>query len=339
MAIAIAVLLAGAGGLLAYDSSRRNVIAAGITIGGVDVGGMGRTQARARLQAVFQARLRHPIIVRFRAHRFVLRSRAAHVTPDLNDAIDEALQRSRDGWIFGRVFRSLTGGRVNARIEPSVSYSRSAVQRLVRTAARVVDHPARSARISYSGASIGLVHETRGLEVRTGALSADLRRALSDPTASRDIAIHARATRPAVSVRQLAGRYPTIITVDRSGYSLRLWKHLKLVKTYPIAVGMIGLETPAGLYHVQDKQVDPSWFVPHSAWTGSLAGRVIPPGPADPLKARWMGIFNGAGIHGIDPSEYGTIGHNASHGCIRMTIPDVIDLYNQTPVGAPVYIA
>jgi lipoprotein-anchoring transpeptidase ErfK/SrfK len=101
---------------------------------------------------------------------------------------------------------------------------------------------------------------------------------------------------------------------------------------------MVGLETPAGQYHIDDKQVDPSWDVPNSPWAGSLAGKVIPPGPADPLKARWMGIYNGAGIHGIDPSEYGTIGHNASHGCIRMSIPDMIDLYSQTPVGAPVYI-
>jgi lipoprotein-anchoring transpeptidase ErfK/SrfK len=142
-----------------------------------------------------------------------------------------------------------------------------------------------------------------------------------------------------VTESQLAAEYPTIITIDRSAFELRLWKHLRLVKTYPIAVGMVGLETPAGLYHVQDKQVDPSWDVPNSPWAGSLAGQVIPLRSADPLKARWMGIFKGAAIHGMDPSEYGTIGHNASHGCIRMTIPDVIELYNQTPVGAPVYIA
>jgi len=71
---------------------------------------------------------------------------------------------------------------------------------------------------------------------------------------------------------------------------------------------------------------------------GSLAGTVVPPGPSDPLKARFMSFDGGAGIHGIDPSEYGTIGHTASHGCIRMTIPDVIDLYSKVSVGVPVYI-
>jgi lipoprotein-anchoring transpeptidase ErfK/SrfK len=102
---------------------------------------------------------------------------------------------------------------------------------------------------------------------------------------------------------------------------------------------MVGIETPAGLNHIQDKQVDPWWAVPHDAWAGSLAGQLIPPGPQDPLKARWMGFDGGAGIHGVDPSEYSTIGHDASHGCIRMTIPDVISLYGQVSVGTPVYIA
>jgi len=72
---------------------------------------------------------------------------------------------------------------------------------------------------------------------------------------------------------------------------------------------------------------------------GDLAGKVIPPGPDDPIKARWMAFNGGAGIHGIDPSEYGSIGHNASHGCVRMRIPDVIELYDQTPVHTPVFVA
>jgi lipoprotein-anchoring transpeptidase ErfK/SrfK len=84
--------------------------------------------------------------------------------------------------------------------------------------------------------------------------------------------------------------------------------------------------------------VNPAWNVPNSAWAGSLAGTTVPGGaPDNPLKARWMGIFDGAGIHGTD--AIGSIGTAASHGCIRMRIPDVIDLYDQVPVGAPVFIA
>ena len=100
---------------------------------------------------------------------------------------------------------------------------------------------------------------------------------------------------------------------------------------------MAGLETPSGVYTINDKQVDPVWHVPHSAWAGDLAGRVIPPGPENPIKARWMGIYDGAGIHGT--TDVSSLGSAASHGCIRMAIPDVIDLYGRVPLGTTVYIA
>jgi lipoprotein-anchoring transpeptidase ErfK/SrfK len=78
--------------------------------------------------------------------------------------------------------------------------------------------------------------------------------------------------------------------------------------------------------------------VPQSPWAGKLAGTVVPGGtPQNPLKARWLGIFNGAGIHGTD--AIGSLGTAASHGCIRMAVPDVIQVYDEVPVGAPVYIA
>ena len=61
-----------------------------------------------------------------------------------------------------------------------------------------------------------------------------------------------------------------------------------------------------------------------------------PPGPQDPLKARWIGIVDGAGIHGTE--DIGSLGSSASHGCIRMAIPDVIELYGRTPYGSKIFI-
>jgi lipoprotein-anchoring transpeptidase ErfK/SrfK len=83
--------------------------------------------------------------------------------------------------------------------------------------------------------------------------------------------------------------------------------------------------------------VNPSWHVPNSPWAGALAGKVIPPGPQDPIKARWMGIAGGAGIHGT--SDIGSLGTAASHGCIRMAIPDVVELFDKVQVGTPVFIS
>jgi lipoprotein-anchoring transpeptidase ErfK/SrfK len=337
VAVVIVVLLAGAGAVLAYDSSQSQQIAKGITAGGVDIGGMSASQARARLRSVYSARLSHRIVLRYHGHRFVFSPRAAHVTVDVDQAVQDALARSRSDNLFVRVFRGLTGGHIHATFDPQLHFSQAAVDRFVGRVSRTLYEPTRDASISWSGSSIGQVKSETGIAVRRSQLSSRIAAALSDVSDPRTIRIPVTKTEPKVTSGQLAARYPTIITVDRGSFQLRLWKNLRLVKTYTIAVGMAGLETPAGLYHIQDKEVNPSWHVPNSSWAGSLAGQTIPPGPADPIKARWMGIFNGAGIHGTE--ELGSLGSAASHGCIRMAIPDVIQLYDQTPLGTPVYIA
>ena len=148
-----------------------------------------------------------------------------------------------------------------------------------------------------------------------------------------------KVVEPKVTSKQLAERYPAVVVVQRGSFRLSLYRNLKLAKSYGIAVGQVGLETPAGLYHVQNKAVNPAWTMPNSDWVApGDRGKVVPGGTAEnPLKARWLGIYAGAGIHGTDAE--GSIGTAASHGCIRMRIPDVIDLYDQVPVNAPIYIA
>jgi len=152
----------------------------------------------------------------------------------------------------------------------------------------------------------------------------------------RVVELPTRVVHPDVSTTDLAKQYPAFITIDRSTFTLRLFRDLRFYKSYRIAVGRQGLETPAGEYEINDRQVNPSWHVPNSPWAGSLAGQIIPPGPADPIKARWLGFYNGAGIHGTD--DIGSLGTAASHGCIRMSIPDVEQLYPQVPLHTPIYV-
>lgn len=334
VAVILIVLFGGAGALLAYDSAQSHAIADGITVGGVPVGGLSVDRAAARVRAAFAARLHRPVIVTFHRRRFVLR---ADLRVDASASARQALARTRSDNLLTRAVRSLTGGRINANIEPQLTYSTSAITRFSAHIAHSLDRRAHDATLSYSGDSIGRTHSQSGVEVQPDELTQRIESELARAGSPRPISVPVIATKPRTSAGTLAARYPTIITVDRSTFTLRLWKHLKLVRSYRIAVGMAGLETPAGLYHIQQKQVNPSWQVPNSAWAGALAGRTIPPGPQDPIKARWMGIYNGAGIHGTD--ELSSLGSAASHGCIRMAIPDVIALYDQTPLGTPVYIA
>lgn len=125
------------------------------------------------------------------------------------------------------------------------------------------------------------------------------------------------------------------IVVTLSDFTLRLIRGGKVVKTYKIATGQPGHETPTGEYRVIEKQMNPTWFPPDSPWAAGLGP--IPPGPGNPLGTRWIGTSAPAiGIHGTYAD--GSIGTRASHGCMRMHIPDVEALYDEVSVGTPVII-
>jgi lipoprotein-anchoring transpeptidase ErfK/SrfK len=335
-AVALAAVVL-AGGAYAYDSSRDDLIANGVVVAGVDVGGIHASAARERLRERLVGRLERPVRVAVAGRRFKLTADRAHLVADIDAMVAEAVSRSRSGGLPVRVWRDITARKVTAEINPQVTYSETAVHGFVRDVRKAVNRPARDADVRFETAALPAVPSRKGLSLRTAGLRRQVETALAALGPQRRVRASVRVKNPKVTTNELAAKYPEVITVDRSGFTLRFFRHLKLAKRYRIAVGQAGLETPAGLYHVQDKQVDPVWHVPKRPWAGSLAGKVIPGGvPENPLKARWMGIYDGAGIHGT--ADVSSLGSAASHGCIRMAVPDVEELYDKTPVQTPVFI-
>jgi lipoprotein-anchoring transpeptidase ErfK/SrfK len=334
----LVAVLACAGAVAAYDASRSDTIAKGVQVGVVDVGGLSAGAARAKLRARMLAKLRRPLVVVAGETRFPLSAREAHIEADIDAMVADAVKRSRDGSILTRTWRGLTGGAVRSRVTPEVAYSRPAVQRLVDKIRVRMSRKPRDADISVAGQRVQVQRAVTGLGVDSKRLRAKVEQALvTDIDGERAVRADLRKIKPKVTDRTLARKYPVVLTVDRSHFRISLYKRLKRVKTYPIAVGQAGLETPAGRYMIHNKAINPAWSVPNSPWAGSLAGTVIPGGaPNNPLKARWLGVYDGVGVHGTD-ARY-SIGSNASHGCIRMLVEDVIKLYDQVPIGTPIFI-
>jgi lipoprotein-anchoring transpeptidase ErfK/SrfK len=334
--VGLLVLLLGAVGAYAYDSSQDDRIAEGVTIAGVDVGGMKAAEAKRAVHRELVAPLRHSLRVGYDGESFELSGERLKVRTDLDSAVEEALSATREGGLPGRLARYVTGGEVDENVSAEVTYSQSAVNRFVRRVAEALLIEPRDATVSADGASLSVVPAENGRKLRDNLLTRELNAAVLNANAPHTIAARTTHLEPEVTADEVSSAYPSYLTLDRGSYTLRLWKNLKLATTYTVAVGQVGLETPAGLYHIQNKQVDPTWHVPNSDWAGSLAGQSIPPGPSNPLKARWMGIFSGAGIHGTDATY--SLGSAASHGCVRMAVSDVIELYDQVDVGTPIYI-
>jgi hypothetical protein len=293
----------------------------GISAAGVDLSGLTVEQAATRLDQAYAPRLQGDMILGAAGIPWKLTMAEAQLKLDSVRTAKRALYAKAG---------------VTA-VQPAITHSRTAVRGFVeRVGARVRKKPKDAAiKITVRHIFREKSHNGRALAIDATRQAIDAQ--LDDPAAPRKV--HARLTKitAKVTFANLARVYNTVVTIDRDNFKLRLFKGLKFRKGYGIAVGMAGLDTPAGRYAIQNKQVDPAWHVPNSAWAGSLAGQVIPGGaPNNPLRARWLGIANGVGIHGT--AEDWSIGTRASHGCIRMHVSDVIDLYARVPVGSPVLI-
>jgi len=305
-------------------------IAPGATAGGVDLGNLTIPEATARLEQQLRPALRRTIKVRVASHTMRMTMRSVSLRFDAERTAKRAYYAARDA-------ARATPPVAPPAVAPAVTFRKHKV----RDFARRVDRRVRIApRDAYVRMTLRRMLERKartGRDLDAGALRRTIEAVLADPVADRVLKPGRRAVRAKVQTSDLPRVYSTVVTIDRRNFRLRLFKRLKLVKSYGIAVGAAGYDTPTGRYSITNKAVNPTWSAPDRPWAGLYRGRTVAGGaPDNPLKARWLGIVNGVGIHGTgDP---GSIGSRASHGCIRMRVPDVIALYDRVPVGTPVLI-
>jgi lipoprotein-anchoring transpeptidase ErfK/SrfK len=335
-AVIVLVVVLFAGGAYAYDSSQKDKVADGVTIAGVDVGGLDADQAAAAVRHHLLAPLRHSLKVGYDGETWTLPGEKLMVQADVDGAVEEAVEESQRGGLPTRLVRYVTGGEVDKPVSAQLSYSQPAINRFVRHVAAELNREPRDATVSPDGDGLEVVPGKEGRKLRDDLLTKELEKAVLDADVPHTVTASVHSTQPEVTSKDIASKYPSYLTLDRATFTLRLWRNLKLAKTYTVAVGQEGLETPEGLYAIEEKEENPTWHVPESAWAGDLAGATIPPGPSNPIKARWMAIYEGAGIHGTEETE--SLGSAASHGCVRMSIADVEELYDLVEVGTPIYI-
>jgi L,D-transpeptidase ErfK/SrfK len=127
---------------------------------------------------------------------------------------------------------------------------------------------------------------------------------------------------------------PLRLELDLSKRKVTLFRAGELYKSYPVAVGRPGWETPTGTFKIETMYKNPVWINP-------FTGEAIGGGDGDnPLGRRWLGFHkngkNWAGFHGTN--SVNSIGTAASHGCVRMFEKDVEELFSLVSVGTPVVV-
>lgn len=330
-----AAIVASGGVVAGLSVAGSGRIADGMHVHEVQLGGLTAEQAKARLERELLEPLRRPIVVTRRGREHRLSAKEAKITADIDAAVDEAVERSREVDPFTEAWRTVSGTHPSESIPVDVEIDRDATLRFVDRVRREVDRKVREPRLAFDGDRPVVEPGRNGLETDRKALARLVEELAGERMRSTRL-VPVRETKPKFSTKAFKRKTSTVITVNRTTNTLRLYKNLKQDRKYTVAVGAQGHETPAGTYAITNKQVDPTWHVPMSDWAGDMAGKIVPPGPSNPLKARWMGFYDGAGIHGT--ADRGSIGSNASHGCVRMLVEDVIDLYDRVPVGTPIHI-
>jgi lipoprotein-anchoring transpeptidase ErfK/SrfK len=305
----LAGLLLASAPAAADDTPAPTTIPSGVTIGGVQVGGMTAENASAAVLQAFQQPL-----------QLQIGTTDVLVTPDVLGAtpvVDRAIQRA-------------LVAAPNTAVSLGISIVSGTIADFVSQLAQRYDRAAADSRLSLRRLRPWLSHEQTGRKLNQRFAVRDINLALANGKRE-GIRLTVATVRPKVTRRN----FGPVIVIRRNSNRLFLYEGTKYRRFFAVATGQTQYPTPLGRFSIVVKWRNPWWYPPASPW--AQGQQPIPPGPNNPLGTRWMGLSApGVGIHGT-PSD-SSIGYSVSHGCIRMHISQAEWLFNHVDVGTTVFI-
>jgi lipoprotein-anchoring transpeptidase ErfK/SrfK len=284
-------------------------IASGVTISGVEVGDLTADQAFATVTASFA----RPVTLVVARHRLAVVPARIGTMAAVRAAVARALTVPADTVLKLRVI-----------------LSRKGAQRYLDAVAKRFDREPVDSQLLLRNLRPVVTKEQTGRELRQVKAMNAIFTALVTNTRPQ-VALEFNELKPSVT----RGSFGPVIVIRRGSNRLYLYKGMRFQRVFGVATGQSVYPTPLGSWHIVIKARNPWWYPPNSDW--AKGEKPVPPGPGNPLGTRWMGLSaSGVGIHGTPDDA--SIGYSASHGCIRMHIPDAEWLFNHVTVGTPVFI-
>ena len=308
LCLVVCALGVGASHALADTPPPPTVIADGVLIGSVDVGGMTSDEATAAVQDAYFARVALQV-----GHRgYSVSPHHFHTALPLAPAIQAALAAPAD-----------------TAVPLTPTLDSKLVVKWVKALAGKTDRAPVAGRIVLRHNRPFLLGSHPGRALRRTATRMLVRDAILGGTRTVIVA-------PLKKLEATASKPAPVIVIHRGINRLYLYNGTHLVRVFRVATGQAAWPTPLGHFEIVVKQKNPWWFPPtQDSW--AAGAKPVPPGPGNPLGTRWMGLSApGVGIHGTD--EPWSIGHSESHGCIRMQVPSAEWLFNRVRIGTPVFI-
>jgi lipoprotein-anchoring transpeptidase ErfK/SrfK len=309
--LAAIVFAAGLACAAAPAAQQTPLIAPGVSVLGIHVGGLSSEPARARIAQAFS----QPITVVYRDKQLKVSARHLGAGAAVDDTVASALAATP-----------------RSHIGLPVRLSTHGIDRYVDWLAHRYYRPAVDSKLLGANGNGPIISDSRdGLAVRKETMRFALAQVLRTGTRT-PLELLTRPVAPKVT----RDNFGQVIVITRGANSLRLFDGTTLERSFGVATGRSQYPTPSGIWEIVDKQRNPWWYPPTSSeWAKGL--KPVPPGPGNPLGTRWMGLnAAGVGIHGTPDDA--SIGYSASHGCIRMHVPDAEWLFDHVDYHTPVVI-
>ena len=326
------VLLAGAGAAYAtiqYSNRYEDRLLPGTTVAGVPVGGMDRAQARQAVKTAIAPRLEREIKLRWRDRDWTVTPAELGARSNLKAALAAAFDASEETSFITKMRMRLLGDELGYSRGVRVRYSRAEAKNYVENLAASFNKDPRDASIDYSSGWVDLVREQEGRQLITTKTHRALMGALRGGKPEVDLKV--RVVPPEVT----SDAFGQILLLHIGENRLYLYNDGKITHDWTVATGQPEYPTPTGLYEITEKRYMPTWVNPDPEGWGASMPESIPPGPGNPLGTRALNwSASGIRFHGTEATY--SLGHNASHGCVRMAMGDVENLYDMIEVGTPI---
>jgi lipoprotein-anchoring transpeptidase ErfK/SrfK len=285
------------------------VLPPAVTIAGVPVGGLIPSAAYVAVRASFS----RPVVL-------LLGRRHLQVAPERLGAI---------AYIRSAVDRARSAPPGSA-VRLTIVVRRPVARGYLGSLARRFDLPAIDSHLLLRGLRPWLSKEKAGRKLDRDASVRAIAGVL-EAGRRRPVRLVTKPVVPAVT----RSNFGPVIVIRRGSNLLFLYQGMRLWHVFGVATGQAVYPTPLGRFSIVVKWRNPWWYPPSTGWAKGL--KPIPPGPGNPLGTRWLGLSaSGVGIHGTPDDA--SIGYSASHGCIRMHIPDAEWLFEHVDIGTTVFI-
>jgi lipoprotein-anchoring transpeptidase ErfK/SrfK len=331
------LLVIGVGGAAAavrMESANTNVNLNGFQVGGIELAGLERTAALQKLNQRFEAPLDAPISVSLDGRNLQSTTRRElGASTNVEDVYRQAVKLHQDIPSFKRLWYRITGMSVGHKLQVKTQVDGSKAAEAAKKIAEAVNKAPANATVSVVGGTPKIIEGTPGFALDEKAAIEAFENASRKGGSSIDLT--GKPIEPAVT----KANFKSILIVKVGENKLYHYNGESLVKTYDVATGLPKFPTPIGQFKITQKRFRPTWVNPAKGpgqWGAKLPAQIAP-GPSNPLGTRAMNLNSpGIRIHGTTADN--SMGYNASHGCIRMKMSDVEELFERVEVGTPVII-